>query len=561
MLLLALIELAQAFVQLDTKGFQSSKPVYSRHKRDDTIAVDAENQFTYYSIDLEIGSQKEKVNVVLDTGSSDLWVMAESNPYCEGQSGDGVSSNDQVDCSNIGTFNYASSSSFQNSSGVFSISYGDSSYATGSWGSDDIGLGDHTLENATFAIGLISNSTDSVFGIGPVYGESTITTESNGELLPTYDNIPMLLKKTGAIQQVSYSLWLNDIDSSTGNILFGGVDHAKYSGSLEKVPVVNDGTLSQNAKYPTSLSIILSGVGVYNDEGAADVASFALPALLDSGTTLCYFPKDVLDAIGSAVNGTWSDSLGTYVIDCDQQGGITFNFSGKEIEVPFELMVYPTSEPSGSTELKKRDNSCALGFSSSISRVILGDFFLRSVYAVYDLENYEIALAQAKYNVSDSNIEEITSGIPSASMAPAYSSSQIDSSVTTYSPSYTANSESSSESASSSTDASTTSSGDSSDSSSDSADTNSSESSEVSSSSGFSETSEGTSSDATTTSEETSDATSETTSEATAEATSEGTSGSRTSARSSSNSSSSSDSAAKMSIPSILLFAIISVLL
>lgn len=34
-----------------------------------------------------------------------------------------------------------------------------------------------------------------------------------------------------------YSLWLNDLNSSTGNILFGGIDTDKYHGTLLSMPI------------------------------------------------------------------------------------------------------------------------------------------------------------------------------------------------------------------------------------------------------------------------------------------------------------------------------------
>jgi hypothetical protein len=49
-----------------------------------------------------------------------------------------------------------------------------------------------------------------------------------------------------------------------------------------------------------------------------------------------------------------------------------------------------------------------------------GDTFLRSAYVVFDLENEEISLGKAKFNVTESNIEEIPKGkggIPGATAA------------------------------------------------------------------------------------------------------------------------------------------------
>lgn len=61
--------------------------------------------------------------------------------------------------------------------------------------------------------------------------------------------------------------------------------------------------------------------------------------------------------------------------------------------------------------------ACSFGLMSSgppspQTPILLGDSFLRSAYVVYDLANNQIAMAQTKFNVSDSDsdVQEIASG-------------------------------------------------------------------------------------------------------------------------------------------------------
>jgi uncharacterized membrane protein YgcG len=61
------------------------------------------------------------------------------------------------------------------------------------------------------------------------------------------------------------------------------------------------------------------------------------------------------------------------------------------------------------------DSVCSLGIQSSSDVYLLGDTFLRSAYAVYDLTHDTIALAQSFHNATKSNIIELTAsatGIP-----------------------------------------------------------------------------------------------------------------------------------------------------
>lgn len=48
-----------------------------------------------------------------------------------------------------------------------------------------------------------------------------------------YPSIPNTMVQQGLINADSYGLYLNDVRSPTGSIVFGGVDIAKYSGNLK----------------------------------------------------------------------------------------------------------------------------------------------------------------------------------------------------------------------------------------------------------------------------------------------------------------------------------------
>jgi yapsin 1 len=124
-------------------------------------------------------------------------------------------------------------------------------------------IGSITLESANFAVGEKSNATTCVFGVGLIDGESTVTfsSGSNRYAEDTYINIPQQMYLNGDIGASAYSLWLNDIDSENGSILFGGVDHARYTGTLETVPNVNayeSGGISTHFSLPSFLLVFKS---------------------------------------------------------------------------------------------------------------------------------------------------------------------------------------------------------------------------------------------------------------------------------------------------------------
>jgi hypothetical protein len=89
----------------------------------------------------------------------------------------------------------------------------------------------------------------------------------------------------------------------------------------------------------------------------------------------------------------------------DPQGGP----GGPQISVPMSEMVVDAG-----ITFSDGSKACYLGIDavdeSLGGSIILGDTFLRSAYVVYDLENQVIALAQAKFNVTDSSVVPIPSG-------------------------------------------------------------------------------------------------------------------------------------------------------
>lgn len=450
-----------------------------RSSPDGTVETALENQSSFYSVEISIGDHNENVTVLMDTGSSDLWVTGSNNPYCSSSSssssssswrrkwrniedfdtsnipslghrrastnvtlfnnqnkanGDqqstqpfetasetametqtGVSSSQAtIDCSEYGTFDVDDSSTYHSNDTEFYIVYGDSSYAYGTWGYDDVTVGGTTVRDLSFAVANQTNSSVGVMGIGLEGLETTYSgsTAANGNSY-TYPNYPAKLVDEGIIHKRVYSLYLDSSDAQEGNILFGGVDHAKYNGTLITVPLIN--TLeSSGYNEIIKLEVTLSGIGTNVSGEETTITTTKYPALLDSGTTLTYLPSTVISSIADSIGASYSQSTGYYLTECygSGDGYIVYDFQGKLIYVPLEDIVLSTS--SGYT--------CVLGlFDSGDDSSILGDSFLRSAYVVYDLDDLTVSLAQAKYT-DEEDIEVVTSTIPSASSAADYSS-------------------------------------------------------------------------------------------------------------------------------------------
>ncbi len=339
-----------------------------------TVPVKLINEQVSYASDITVGSNKQKLTVVIDTGSSDLWVP-DSQVSC--QAGQGQDPNF---CKNEGTYSPSSSSSSQNLNSPFSIEYGDGTTSQGTWYKDTIGFGGISITKQQFADVTSTSVDQGILGIGYK------THEAEGN----YDNVPVTLKNQGIISKNAYSLYLNSRQATSGQIIFGGVDNAKYSGALIALPVTSD----------NELRIHLNTVKVAGQSINADV-----DVLLDSGTTITYLQQGVADQVISAFNGQETyDANGNlfYLVDCNLSGSVDFDFDkNARISVPASEFTAPLYTEDGQVY-----DQCQLLFGTSDYN-ILGDNFLRSAYIVYDLDDNEISLAQVKYTTA-SNIAALT---------------------------------------------------------------------------------------------------------------------------------------------------------
>lgn len=135
--------------------------------------------------------------------------------------------------------------------------------------------------------------------------------------------------------------------------------------------------------------------------------------------------------VAKAVGAVYSHDDAAYIQECrlvDDKGAVVFNFSGVLLEVPFKGLMQPLRDADGHIyEFENGEQACELYMAPS-EEIILGDTVLRSAYVVYDLDNYEIALAPAKYGVPENehDYEVIKNRIPRARKAPLYSDTKIN---------------------------------------------------------------------------------------------------------------------------------------
>ncbi|KAM3544268.1 hypothetical protein ARSEF1564_002774 [Beauveria bassiana] len=376
-------------------------------RRSGTMQAELDNLRTLYFFNASLGNPPQELRLHLDTGSSDLWVNTAGSSLCK-------SSTEACDVSGTYTANLSSTYEYINSH--FNISYVDGSSAQGDYATDSFRFGDIGIDDFQFGIGYKSSSQQGILGIG--YPENEVEVARSGER--PYENLPTRLLADKHIGTNAYSIWLDDINSTTGSLLFGGVDSSQYRGNLVTVPVQRVGSSYRE------FFITMTGL----DAGSKSIANdMALAVLLDTGSSLTYLPNDLATSVYQAVNATWFERSQLAIIPCDKalsDDTITFHFSKPaSISVQLRELVLPVVSANGrSPKLDDGRKACLFGiFPSGKGARVLGDTFLRSAYVVYDIANNEVSLAQSNFDAkpSGSNVVEIGAGknqLPDATVAP-----------------------------------------------------------------------------------------------------------------------------------------------
>ena len=299
--------------------------------------------------------------------------------------------------------------------GGFNISYdspGDSD--SGYYFSDVVRFGNNIqLQNVTIGLATYAADNTGLMGVGMRNLESVV---QSGESQDGYPTIVDSLVSAGLIERAAFSLWLNDLDASSGSILFGGVDTDKYTGDLVGLPIQVDSAAGVYDRY----LVTLTSISIKDDSGTRllSTSDMSVAALLDSGTTSSVLPDDVAKAIwgglGAVVAGPNEE-----LVPCslkNTNAALIFGFGGQggpSISVPISEMIDGSSITPGAT-FDNGEAVCSL-FVDTVANdpsgsIILGDSFLRSAYVVYDLQNNEIAIGQTVFNATSSNIKVIPSG-------------------------------------------------------------------------------------------------------------------------------------------------------
>ena len=334
---------------LGAKYGASSEPV---------VIHDYQNAQYYGS--LVVGTPGEEINVIYDTGSSNLWVP---NSDCCGW------------FSSHNFYHESKSSTYVANGSTFKIEYG-SGPVSGFYSKDTVNIGgvsiaDYTFAEVTDVSGLgISYSLGKFDGIcGMAWGSISV----DGVRTPVEG-----LVDAGAEPVFAFYLG-NQVD---GELTIGGVNSAHYTGDFAYT----------NLESTSYWQVNLDGLKL---NGAA--VGTTPYAIVDSGTSLLAGPTTDVKSIAASLSlSTTILSSKEYTVDCGATYNVVYTVGGADYELTEKDLVMSNS-----------GGTCLFGMTAIDVPAprgplwILGDVFMRKYYVKFDVGQKRLGFALSAAASSD----------------------------------------------------------------------------------------------------------------------------------------------------------------
>lgn len=324
---------------------------------------------TEYYGDIQIGSPPQTFSVIYDTGSANLWVPGSG---CQG-------------CGSHPTFRETTSSSYVNDGQNISIRYG-SGPISGHLGNETVHLGSTPIQAVPF-LEVTTNGLGLPYLLGKFDGISGL-----GLRDISAGGVPTLLDRLGPSlgDNQFFTVSLTDgLDGSGGEINFGTLDSSKYTGNLTYAPLISTGYWEISME---SVQLVKPGSVFWMS--ATDGMGGQYSAILDTGTSLLAGPKEDVSVLAETL-GAKPNILNpsVYTLPCTSLPTLP--------TLRLQLTGFPLVVLQPRDYVIQEQGQCLLGITGidlpssgkATRRWILGDVFLRKVFAVFDFGNRRIGLS------------------------------------------------------------------------------------------------------------------------------------------------------------------------
>ncbi|RDW61612.1 aspartic proteinase [Coleophoma crateriformis] len=332
------------------------------------------------------------LEVIVDTGSSDTWLVETGFSCVDVDTG----ASETEDYCAFGP-TYDVTSGFKEISGEeFSITYGDGEYLDGVVGYQEVTLAGITVNQTVALVNYAAWYGDSTTSglVGLAYPALTSAYSSKTGSQIVYNPIFTTMYEEGLIDPLFSLIIERDVSGPAGYLALGGVPPVNFTQNFTSTPIL----ITSISGYPVTYDfytievddIVLDGAAVSGSGGTTQY-------IVDSGTTLNYFPTAVADAVNAAFSpaAVYSDYEGAYIVDCNavapslgiQIGGTIFYTN------PLDMILLAGTDSAG-------NDVCISGIDdggSAGSLFILGDTFQKNVVTVFDVGAVELKFASREF--------------------------------------------------------------------------------------------------------------------------------------------------------------------
>lgn len=317
-----------------------------------------QNADSSYFGTVAIGTPSVSFNVILDTGSADLWVADQA---CT------------TGCSKVQLFNDLSSSTFHNLSQPFGIQYG-SGAAAGTLGQDIVQMAGFSVPNQIFGVvtqatsGLLSTPVSGLLGLG----WQSIASSKASPLWQTLANSGAWTDPVMAFQLTRFINGSNvNAEEPGGSFTMGFVNSSLYTGTIDYQALPST---------PSYWLLPMKSLTVQGSSVAIPSGSSSYSAI-DTGTTLVGGPSSVIQSIFAKIPGSQPGTgnwQGYWTYPCSTAVNIAISFGGPSWPISpadFQLTKISSSQCVGAF--------FELNTGGSAPNWIVGDTFLKNVYSVF----------------------------------------------------------------------------------------------------------------------------------------------------------------------------------
>ncbi|KAE9406893.1 aspartic protease [Gymnopus androsaceus JB14] len=324
------------------------------------------NEAVSYIASVGVGANDEQFQLIVDTGSSNTWVGADTK--------------------------YVATSTSTDTGDSVSVSYGSGDFS-GTEFIDKVTLASDLVITSQ-SIGVASSSsgfsgTDGIIGIGP--DDLTEDTVSGVSTVPTVtDNLFTQGTIAEKVVAISFEPATSE-EVTNGELFFGGTDSTKFTGDITYTTKVGDyWGISQTISY------------------AGKTIQTSTEGIVDTGTTLLYLEETAFNAYIKATGGKLNEATGLYTIttaQLDALEDLVFTIGGTEFSLTPNAQIWPRSlnaDIGGSADdiyLVVAD----LGGEEDGFNFINGYVFLERFYSVFDTTNSRVGFATTPFTTATTN--------------------------------------------------------------------------------------------------------------------------------------------------------------